>query len=162
MTKVYEIIKSSKFLFVFRMKKELHPEWILSLPEPAIGIVPRCYFFKQLKILCKWFSSDRNDHCKDGVIVDDHIFVLTTKNVYQYELSSRLLHGSFSVEFGELNSLSMQKVRFIDKTGLLITKRCGNIQERVCWSSGTYHQLLCCKVSLPSWPLKRSIIYMVE
>ena len=50
--------------------------------------------------------------------------------VYQYELSSRLLHGSFSVEFGELNSLSMQKVHFFDKTGLLITKRCGNIQER--------------------------------
>ena len=48
MTKVYEIIKSSKFLFlvIFRMKKELHPEWILSLPEPAIGNVPgfaKCY-----------------------------------------------------------------------------------------------------------------------
>jgi len=82
------------------MKKELHPEWILSLPEPAI----------------------------DGVIVEDHIFVLTTKKVYQYEVSSRLLHGSFTVAFGELNSISMQKVHYFDKTGLLITKRCGNIQ----------------------------------
>jgi len=80
--------------------------------------------------MLKSFSNNLGDHFKDGVIVDDHIFVLTTKRVYQYELSSRLLHGSFSVEFGELNSLSMQKVRFIDKTGLLITKRCGNIQER--------------------------------
>ena len=41
---------------ILRMKKELHPDWILSLPEPAIGIVSE---FSKILVMIRGFSFKR-------------------------------------------------------------------------------------------------------